>query len=95
MNRIFYNTIIFIVSLFIGGVIVVFSIRSGEEKIRVTTYKNEKIWNKVSLNSLQPNIDIVKSERIDEDTQVSQNTPILVDFGRLSSFLYLAGTGSQ
>jgi hypothetical protein len=95
MNRIFFNTLIFVCSLFVGGVIVVFSLRPEAEAVKVATYENERVWSKISLSSPQSNVYKVKSEIIDVDTKVSQDTPILVDFGRLSSFLYLAGTGSQ
>jgi hypothetical protein len=91
MNRIFYNTLIFILALFFGGVIVVFSIRpSSEEK---TTIKNGEVirWSKVSLTTEKDASVKVKEEVIDIlSAKVSQDTPILVDFGRLSSFLYLA-----
>jgi hypothetical protein len=38
----------------------------------------------------------VRLTPLDENTRepISQGTPILVDFGRLSSFLYLSQTGS-
>ena len=83
MNRIFYNTLIFILALFFGGVIVVFSIRPSTTGT-VTIQNGETInWSKVSLTTEKDASVKVKEEKIDIlSTKVSQDTPILIDFGR-------------
>lgn len=95
MNRIFYNTLIFICALFVGGVVVVFSIRPGVAEVKPVVGSNEKIWSQVTLSSNQPNAEISEKVVDINNIKVSQNTPMLVNFGRLSSFLYLAPLGSH
>lgn len=96
MNRIFYNTLIFICALFIGWVTVVFSIRPTQEVVDPVQSQKDIVWSKISLKSQWDNTYKVDSEIIDiEVVKVSQNTPMLIDFWRLSSFLYLAPTWSQ
>ena len=96
MNHIFYNTLIFICALFVGGVVVVFSIRPNSWETKVQVWSNEKVWSEITLSSPQPNIYKITEEVVDINTvKVSQNTPMLIDFGRLSSFLYLAPIGSH
>lgn len=96
MNRIFYNTLIFICALFVGGVVVVFSIRPGIAEVKPLVGSNEKVWSEVILTKTESNVYKIKEDIVDITTvKVSQNTPMLVDFGRLSSFLYLAPLGSH
>ena len=96
MNRIFYNTIIFVTALFLGVVILVSSIRPSEWVEAITTEAESVVWSKMSLSPDQTTASKVQQEKIDvTQAKVSQDTPILVDFGRLSSFLYLATAGSQ
>jgi hypothetical protein len=94
MNRIFYNTLIFLSALFIGGVAIIFSIQTGSSESKIETGSNEKVWSKIFLNSSQPNVYTAREEVVDiKNTKISPNTPMLVDFGRLSSMLYLAPSG--
>jgi hypothetical protein len=96
MNRIFYNTLLFVSSLFIGGAIIILSIRAENVDTKTMIQKSEKVWSKISLTSPSANTYKVEEEIVDvKTTKVSQNTPMLVDFWRLSSFLYLAPVGSQ
>lgn len=95
MNRIFYNIIILACSLLVGWAIILFSIRPGWEVKEVIGFTNEKIWSKVSLQNQEGKYK-AKLETIDAaTTKVSQNTPMLVEFGRLSSFIYLAPAWEQ
>lgn len=96
MNRVFYNTLIFVIALFFAGVIVVFSIRPSDEA-KVISKKVDTInWTKIGVTNSPTDTVTLKEELIDITTaKLSQDTPILVDFGRLSSFLYLATAGVQ
>lgn len=96
MNRVFYNTLIFVIALFFAGVIVVFSIRPSDEA-KVISKKVDTInWTKIGVTNSTNDTVTLKEELIDITTaKLSQDTPILVDFGRLSSFLYLATAGIQ
>lgn len=71
--------------------IVIFSIRPSTEKVISKQGSTDKVWSKVTVKSSQVNTYSAQTEPIDIKTaQISKNTPMLVDFGRLSSFLYLS-----
>lgn len=81
MNRIFYNTLLFVSSLFIGGAIIILSIRAENVDTKTMIQKSEKVWSKISLTSPSANTYKVEEEIVDvKTTKVSQNTPMLVDF---------------
>lgn len=98
MNKAFYNILIFCFAI---AVSVAFSVSTitiwSNQKIVTKKATEEIVWSKITPKTPSSgvyDIDTEKIENISSQT-FSQNTPILVDFWRLSSFLYNSTQWSQ
>lgn len=98
MNRTVYIIFIIFFAFALAWAFVVSSIKVGTRDTLVTNENpNEIIWSKISLTPLPGGLYDAKSEKIEDFTtqKFSKNSPILVDFWRLSSFLYNSLPGAQ
>ncbi|GAB0174988.1 MAG: hypothetical protein HHAS10_08670 [Candidatus Altimarinota bacterium] len=98
MNKAFYNILIF---CFAVGVSVAFSVSTitigSNQQIVTKKVTEEIVWSKITPVTPPGGGYDINTEKIENISaqSFSQNTPILVDFGRLSSFLYNSTQGSQ
>lgn len=95
MNR--WTTIIFtfFLSTFFCVVFVKFSIVFGVSQKQIVRTVDQTTYSSLKLTLQSDNYFDVDKKIIDVSDKAQKDTPILVDFGRLGSFLYLAREGSQ
>lgn len=97
MNRAFYFFIITCASFIVAGVLVVFSMKNDPQTS--DNQKQEKIiqWSKVLTKWMEKEDgeQSIQFEPFDDTREASLNTPMYVEFWRLSSFLYLSATQKQ
>lgn len=98
MNRIFYNILVVSFSIAVSAAFIVSSIRIGaREEVSVKQVSDEITWSKVTPIQVSAWVYDTRIEKVENigTQKFSQNTPILVDFWRLSSFLYNSTPGTQ
>lgn len=98
MNRTFYTILIISFAIAVSAAFGVSSIRIGAtDRVETVRTTEEIVWSKVSLVSLWGWLNDTKTEKIEniQGQRISKDTPILIDFWRLSSFLYNSVSGSQ
>lgn len=98
MNRTFYTILIISFAIAVSAAFIVSSIRIWAKEVTDIKFASEEtVWSKVTLVPLTAGLYDTRAEKIEDITKqrVSQNTPILVDFWRLSSFLYNSVPGTQ
>ena len=98
MNRTFYTIILIFLAIAVSAAFVVSSIRIGaSEETTTKKVSNAISWSKVTLVPVSGGQYDTRTEGIEniETQKFSQNTPILIDFWRLSNFLYNSVPGTQ
>ena len=96
MNRIFYAIGVAIIAFGLCFLMIIFSLKLGGTKSAVVKTTETKTWSTVRLIEKSDNVYDPELTVFDiHSKNLSKDTPVLVQFWRLGSFLYLSSSGSQ